>query len=185
MIFRINPMKTLAQRLVAVWSVCAIGALAADKPSLDEHLEPFRPFIGKTWKGQFKESTPEKPQVDVALWERALNGKAIRILHSINNGVYGGESIILWDEKKKSLVFYYFTTAGFYTTGTMTFKDGKFTSHEIVTGSAEGVTEVKATGELRSDGTMISKAEFLKEGKWVPTHEITYKEDPKAEVVFK
>jgi hypothetical protein len=171
--------------LVFLLCFCAAGALAADKPSLDEHLEPFRPFLGTTWKGQFKESTPEKPQVDVARWERALNGKAIRILHSINHGVYGGESIIVWDEKKKSLVFYYFTTAGFYTTGTMTFKDGKFSSHETVTGSAEGVTEVKATSELRPDGTMHSKSEYLKEGKWAPGHEITYKEDPKAKVVFK
>ena len=118
-------------------------------------------------------------------WERALNGKAVRVLHSINDGVYGGESIIVWDEKKKSLVYYYFTTAGFYTTGTMTLSDGKYASHEVVTGSAEGVTEVKATGELRADGTMHSKSEYLKEGKWVSGHEVTYKEDPKAEVVFK
>lgn len=178
-------MKTVAKLLVAVWSFCATGAWAADKPSFDEHLEPFRSFLGKTWRGEFKESTPEKPQVDVSRWERALNGKAIRIVHSINNGVYGGESIILWDEKKKSLVFYYFTTAGFYTTGTMTFKDARITSHETVTGSAEGVTEVKATSELRPDGTMHTKSEYLKEGKWVPGHEVTYKEDPKAEVVFK
>jgi hypothetical protein len=178
-------MKTPAKLLVFLNCLCSISAIAAEKTSLDEHLEPFRPFLGKTWKGHFKESTPEKPQVDIAVWERALNGKAIRILHSINNGVYGGESIILWDEKKQSLVYYYFTTAGFYTTGTMTLKDGKFESHEVVTGSAEGVTEVKSTGEVRADGTMLSKSEYLKEGKWVPGHEVTYKEDPKAEVVFK
>jgi len=178
-------MKTPAKLLVLLHCLCAVGASAADKPSLEEHLEPFRPFLGKTWRGEFKQSTPEKPQVDVSRWERALNGKAVRILHSINNGVYGGESIVVWDQKKQSLVFYYFTTAGFYTTGAMTFKDGKFTSHETVTGSAEGVTEVKATSELRPDGTMHSKSEYLKEGKWVPGHEVTYKEDPKAEVVFK
>jgi len=163
----------------------AVGGLAAEKASLDEHLEPFRPFLGKTWKGHFKNSTPEKPQVDVARWERALNGKAVRVLHSINDGVYGGESIIVWDEKKKSLVYCYFTTAGFYTTGTMSLSDGKYASHEVVTGSAEGVTEVKATGELRADGTMHSKSEYLKEGKWVSGHEVTYTEDPQAEVVFK
>lgn len=178
-------MRTLSKLLALLNCLCAVGAWAADKPSLDEHLEPLRPFLGKTWRGEFKESTPEKPQVDVSRWERALNGKAVRILHSINNGVYGGESIVVWDQKKQGLVYYYFTTAGFYTTGTMTFKDGKFTSHETVTGSAEGVTEVKATSELRPDGAMHSKSEYLKEGKWVPGHEVTYKEDPKAEVVFK
>ena len=177
-------MKTLARILLLVLGLSVAG-LAAEKASLDEHLEPFRPLLGKTWKGHFKNSTPEKPQVDVSRWERALNGKAVRVLHSINDGVYGGESIIFWDEKKKSLVFYYFTTAGFHTTGSMTLKEGKFTSHQVVTGSAEGVTEVMATTELRADGTMHSKSEYLKEGKWVPGHEVNYKEDPKAEVVFR
>lgn len=177
-------MKILSPILLLV-AAFTVDALAADKASLDEHLEPLRPFLGKTWKGHFKNSTPEKPLVDVSRWERALNGKAVRVLHSINDGVYGGESLIFWDEKKKSLVYYYFTTAGFYTSGTMTFNDGKYLSHELVTGSAEGVTEVKATGELRPDGTMHNKSEYLKEGKWVPGHEVTYKEDPKAEVVFK
>jgi len=34
--------------------------------------------------------------VDVARWERALNGKAVRILHH-QSRVYGGESIVMWD----------------------------------------------------------------------------------------
>ena len=96
-------MKTLTRILLLVAGL-VVDASAAEKASLDEHLEPFRPFLGKTWKGHFKNSTPEKPQVDVARWERALNGNAIRVLHSINDGAYGGESIIVWDEKKKSLV---------------------------------------------------------------------------------
>jgi len=84
-------MKTLTRILLLVAGL-VVDAPAAEKPSLDEHLEPFRPVLGKTWKGHFKNSTPEKPQVDVARWERALNGKAIPVLHSINDGVYGGES---------------------------------------------------------------------------------------------
>jgi len=47
------------------------------------------------------------------------------------------------------------------------------------------MTEVKATGEVHADGAMHSKSEYLKEGKWVPGHEVNYKEDPKAEVVFR
>jgi len=73
---------------------------AAEPPPLDPHLEPLRPWLEKTWKGEFKNSTPEKPIVDVARWERALNGKAVRVLHSINDGVYGGESLVMWDEEK-------------------------------------------------------------------------------------
>ena len=78
-------MKILSQILLLVVAF-AVDVLAADKASLDEHLEPLRPFLGKTWKGHFQNSTPEKPLVDVSRWERALNGKAVRILHSINGG---------------------------------------------------------------------------------------------------
>ena len=162
-----------------------LNLLAADSPALDPHLEPLRPWLGKTWKGEFKNSTPDKPVVDVARWERALNGKAIRVLHSINDGVYGGESLVMWDEEKKAVTYHYFTTAGFRTTGTMTFKDGKVLSHEKVTGSANGVTEVRGTHELRSDGKLYVKTEYLKNGEWTPGREATYHEDSKASVVFK
>lgn len=158
---------------------------AADLPSLDSHLEPLRPWLGKTWKGQFKNSKPDKPTIDVARWERALNGKAVRILHSINDGAYGGESIVMWDEPKQAVTYHYFTTAGFQTIGTMAFKDGALVTHEVVTGSAGGVTEVRGTTRMLPDGTFQVKTEHLKDGSWSPGRETTYREDPSATVVFK
>ena len=50
---------------------------------LSEHLMPFEPYLGKTFKGKFTHSTPEKPVYDISHWERTLNGNAIRILHSV------------------------------------------------------------------------------------------------------
>ena len=157
----------------------------ADPAPLIEQLLPLKPFIGKTWQGVLKNSTPEKPMVDVSHWDRALNGQAVRILHSVNNGMYGGETIIMWDPQKKSMVFFYFTTAGFFTRGTMKFENGKFISHEYVTGNKQGITEVKAIGERLPDGRMSSKSQYLKEGKWIDGHEIIYEEDPNAKVIFK
>ena len=142
-----------------VWPLLAAQLRAAEPAPLAKELEIFRPHLGKTWRGEFKNSTPEKPVVDVSRWERALNGQAIRVLHSVNDGTYGGETVIRWDKEKASLVFHYFTTAGFMTTGTMTFSEGKFTSHEKVSGSANGVAEVRATSEFRADGTLFVKAE--------------------------
>jgi hypothetical protein len=69
---------------VAIFTMLA-GAATYGADTLAKELEPLRPFIGKTWKGQFKNSTPEKPRADVAKWERALNGQAVRILHSVND----------------------------------------------------------------------------------------------------
>jgi hypothetical protein len=170
---------------LAVSLAASLTSVQADQPSLDPHLEMLRPMLEKTWKGHFKDSKPDKPVVDVSRWERALNGKAVRILHSVNDGIYGGETIITWDEAKQSVVYHYFTTASNSTTGTMKSKDGKFVTDELVTGNAGGVTEVRATTELLPEGTLHVKAEYLKNGEWVPGHEISYKEDPGAKVVFK
>ena len=170
---------------LAVLLAASLLPLRAEQPSLDPHLEMLRPLLEKTWKGQFKDSKPDKPAVDVARWERALNGRAVRILHSVNDGVYGGETLITWNEAKQCLVYHYFTTAGHNTAGTMSSKDGRFVTDELVTGSAGGVTEVRATSELLPDGTLHVKAEYLKNGEWTPGHEISYKEDASAKVVFK
>ncbi|MBI5386018.1 MAG: hypothetical protein HZA90_15185 [Verrucomicrobia bacterium] len=162
-----------------------LGLSAAEPLPLDSRLEPLRPWLGKTWKGHFKNSTPEKPVADVARWERALNGKAVRILHSVNDGAYGGESIVRWDEQKQAVSYHYFTTAGFMTTGTMTFKEGKVITHELVAGQTNGVTEVRGATEMLKDGTFLVKTEHRKGGEWLPGREVKYREDSAAHVVFK
>lgn len=149
------------------------------------HLAPMAPYVGKTWRGEFTESTPENPVVDVQRWEWALNGQAIRIMHSVNDGAYGGESMILWDRERERLIYFYFTTAGFYTTGTMAYDDGAFVSYEEVTGSDDGTTAVRSTSVLLEDGRFHTKAEYQRGDAWVPGHEITYTEDPTAKVVFR
>jgi len=179
----------ISRILIAI--VATVGVLSpaagAESPALDSHLEPLRPLLEKTWKqvSEPKPGSTNKPALDVARWERALNGRAIRILHSINDGLYGGESIVVWDDAKQAVTYHYFTTATFTTTGTMTFKDGKIITHEIISGNAGGITEVRGEFEFRSDGTYHVKAEHLKDGKWSLGREATYREDSTAKVVFK
>lgn len=177
--------KALWTPLIVTTLVNLSAIFGADAPVLDTHLEPLRPLLEKTWKGQFKDSKPEQPTVDISHWERALNGRAVRILHSINEGIYGGESLVLWDEQKQQVSYYYFTTAGFMTMGTMRFENGKFITLEKVTGSKEGITEVRGTSELRADGSFHVRSEYFKNGTWVPGHEVTYREDSTAKVVFR
>ena len=172
--------------LCAVALAIASRLGAAEVESLDEHLAPLRPFIGKTWKGEFKNSTPENPRFDISRWERALNGKAVRVLHSVNNGSYGGETLIVWDAEQKKVVSHYFTTAGFHTIGTVAF-DGttKYIVHEKVIGNSNGITEVKAVGELKPDGSYHSSSQYFKDGEWTPGHAVIYRETPDAKIVFK
>ncbi len=181
-------MQTMKKRSVAVLTVFAVAALSvagADKPSLNPHLAPLEPLLGKTWKGAFKNSKPDQPIVDVQRWERALNGEAVRAVHSLNKGVYGGETIFMWDEAKQVVTYHYFSTGGFMTTGTLQVKDGHLVTDEQVTGDAGGITEVRGTSEIQPDGKFHVKTECLKDGHWVPHHEVTYEEDPASEVVFK
>ena len=179
-------MRTLIGKM-AVMSMAATFGLAwagEAQEKLSKELAPFAPYVGKTWKGEFASSTKEKPIHDVSRWERALNGRGIRVVHSVNDGQYGGESMIIWDAKKKSLVYWYFTTAGFYTQGTMKHEDGKWIGHETVTGQSN-VSEVKSTSQILPDGRLHTKAQYLKDGKWVEGREVFYKEAPEAKVIFK
>ncbi|MCU0286359.1 MAG: hypothetical protein MUF15_08155 [Acidobacteria bacterium] len=152
---------------------------------LIDPLSPFKPFIGKTWKGTLNDPGEPKVMIDVSHWERALNGNAVRVFHSVNDGEYGGETIIIWDPAKENLVYYYFTTAGFFTSGTMTVENKKFISHEIVTGNKQGITEVKSVSEILPDGKLSVKAQYFQNGKWEDGHQVIYSQDPKAKVVFK
>jgi hypothetical protein len=178
-------MKHQKTAILAVCATLVLSLAAAEKPSLNPHLAPLEPLLGKTWKGTFMNSKPDKPIVDVEHWERALNGQAVRQVHSINNGAYGGETMFIWDEKKQTVAYYYFTTAGFMTTGTLQVKDGHIVASEQVSGDAGGVTEVRSTSEIQPDGKFHVKAEYLKNGQWVLGHEVTYEEDAASEVVFK
>jgi hypothetical protein len=152
---------------------------------LNEHLQFLAPYVNKTWKGTFVDSTAEKPMHDIARWEQILNGQAVRMLHSVDDGIYGGETIVYWDKQKQEVIYYYFTTAGFYTTGTMKTETGSIVCHEFVTGNQNGITEVRSTDRLLPDAKMDVTAEFLKDGVWIPGHRIIYKADAAAKVKFK
>jgi hypothetical protein len=167
---------------LAPFALLGSPGFAAD---MNPNLAPLKPFLGKTWRGVFKNSTPEKPVVDVSRFELVLNGQAVRNLHSINDGEYGGESLIVWDKQKQKLVYYYFTTAGFYTTGTFSSEGDALVSHEVVQGEAEGISEVKGTSRILPDGRLHVKTQYLKAGRWVDGRETHYVQDEKASVRFK
>ena len=49
---------------------------------------------------------------DNIYFERILNGKAISISHSVNDGKYGGKYIIMWNSEKNMVESYFFSTGG-------------------------------------------------------------------------
>jgi hypothetical protein len=163
---------------------CAVPMFPARAAEIGKPLEPLRPFVGKTWRGDLSKPGG-KPTTDVQRWELTLNGQAVRVLHSVNDGEYGGESVTVWDKERKTLAYWYFTTAGFYTTGTFEAVDGALVSRELVKGNADGISEVKGVSRLLPDGRMHVKTQYLKGGKWVDGRDSYYVEDPTAQVRFK
>lgn len=168
-----------------ILAVFVASNVIGGETSLAPQLEPLRPFIGKTWQGHFPRSTPEKPVYDISRWERALNGQAVRITHSVNNGAYGGETIITWNPTTSNIQYYYFTTASFMTKGTMSVEKDKLVCEEEPVPPFNGITKIKAVIQLVDGKKLHVKSEHFKEGSWTPGHEITYEEAPDAKVVFK
>ena len=152
---------------------------------MDDPFAPLSVFIGKTWRGELASENPEKPDIDISCYERALNGKIVRNLHSVNEGEYGGETIIIWDAEVGALRYFYFTTAGFFTQGTMSFEGERMISSEKVTGNVNGITEVRAVSEIKVDGRLYVRAEYLQRGTWVPGHTAVYQEAAGEQVRFK
>lgn len=169
--------------LAAAFLALALPAAAAPPAApLRDELAELRPFVGKTWKALVN---AEKKQYDVSRWEAALGGRVVRILHSVADGAYGGESIVRRDPVTKEIVYDYFTTASFTTHGKMTVSaDGRIECHEVVRGDAGGAAEVKATMELLPDGRMKVSTRMLRGGVWEDRPPKVYEEDPAAKVVL-
>ena len=177
-------MRSLRKRvcLLVVVTFLPVAMSAGSAGWGPEALAPFEPFLNTTWKGRVD---PSKEVYDIARWEVALGGQAVRIVHSVNNGAYGGETIVMWDREREELVYFYFTTAGFYTQGTMRFDDGgRLVSRETVVGQENGITEVEATQSVLDDGRLLVETRMLRHGAWEPRDPVLYRADPTAEVVL-
>ncbi|WP_286267076.1 hypothetical protein [Thalassotalea atypica] len=148
-----------------------------------KEISLFSAYVG-TWKAEFEVAQGQPSVVDISKWERALNGKALRTLHSINDGEYGGESLIFFDKTKQKIVFYYFTTAEFFTQGVIEVIDDKsFAAYEDVTGNSDGITKVKSISTLQKDKMNVSTS-YLKNGQWTTPEQRVYRRTS-AKVVFK
>lgn len=163
------------------------ATFATEQGGLHPKLEPLRPYLNQHWQGDLTQPGKAEKVIDRSLWSRALNGQAIKTVHSINDGQYGGESFIFWDESKQSLAYYYFTTAGFYTHGTMEFntQSGEIVALENVENNQNGITQVKSFSRIMPDGTLETKSSYLQNGNWVDGHSATYKPVAQQQIMFK
>ena len=65
------------------------------------------------------------------------------------------------------------------------FEEDKLISIENVIGNENRITQVKAIFELTSNGNLRNTSKYFMNDTWVDGHEVYYKEDPTAKVIFK
>ncbi len=143
---------------------------------MNPNLEIFLPYTGKTWKALLN---PDQGLYDTARWEIALKGNVLRILHALSGSVYGGETLLFWDEEAQTLVYTYCTTARFYTHGTAEpMPGGKIFFKEQVVGPAGGVTANEVVLSLDAPNQMHKQVRSLRNGEWSEWRDVIYSEAP-------
>ena len=158
-------------------------ALAQDLPAAEAADEdPFRPLyplIGRAWRGS---SVGPNTVEDVVRWEWAVGGHAVRAVHSVDNGLYGGETLIFPDRDSGHLIFHYFTSGGFHTTGQMSVTpEGVIEINETVHG-IEGLERLRSTMMIADDGTYRTRGQVERDGAWVEFGGFDYRLDSRATV---
>ena len=151
---------------------------------LSKHLLGFENFIDKKFKGEFYNSTKENPLIDVIYFERILNGNAISISHSVNNGVYGGKSIIVWNSKNLKLESYYFSTGGEMIQSHVSTEKNEIVMVEDFSKNDNGIQKVKKIYRLGKDGILEYQIKYFMNNIWVNSHDMEYNESKSAEIIF-
>ena len=147
---------------------------AAHVAADDALLAAFDPLVGQIWRGA---SITDPGVIDEITFERTAGGRAIRSVHTVNGGVYTGDTLITFDRESGRLISFYATNGGFHTTGHIrVLGPGQFEFLQVVHG-LDGVTEVRAQTTL-TDGVYRIRSQHLINGEWVETGGFDYRPIP-------
>lgn len=170
-----------AMTMVLAGPVLAQSTVVPEAAAGRAAYAPFEPLIGRTWRGV---GIGPEPVEDVQRWEWALGGHAVRIVHSVNQGVYAGETLLFRDPETEGYVFHYFTTGGFHTTGVIVpTGTGSYRVSETVSGG-DRIREVGSTAELGEDGVLRVRSRFRTDEGWTEAGGFDYVEDEAAALIL-
>ena len=164
-------MRFLLAALLIV--LLSIPVQAQEPPSA---LAPLAPLVGDPWQGTLENDG--QTITDVSRWEWAMNKQALRNIHALEGGSYGGETLI-WAEGD-SLRFIYVTSGGFTTSGTgHVTEDGALVVEEVVDGHPE-IDRVRSTSRVNADGALESTTQMRRNGTWEHARDAVYVRAPEA-----
>lgn len=159
----------------------APATVAEEVLPLHPKLERLRPFLGVTWRGDLRDPGTKNRRIDVVRYDRTLNGEVVRMLHSMNNGDLGGEMVIRFSDEKDAVEYHYFTSAGFYVQGIMTFRGGRMIAEDQ---DAEG-RPVLRTERWRKGDALVSVTRMYREGEWTRGTEQIYEPAPDEKIRYR
>lgn len=177
-------------RQAVIWLAVGLTALTGGLPAMAQDLpaaearaeDPFRPLyplIGRTWRGA---NIAQDGVEDIVRWEWAVGGHAVRAVHAVNGGAYGGETLVFPDADTGGLIFHYFTSGGFHTTGTIRpAADGSLEIEETVHG-LDDIESLRSVIRIAGDGTYTSRGLVEQEGRWIEFGGFDYRLDGTAVV---
>ena len=145
----------------------------------------FDNFIDKKFKGEFYNSTKEKPLIDVIYFERILNGEAIRISHSVNRGEYGGQYIITWNSDRGKIESYYFITGGEIRVSSVDITNNEISIKEDFSKNKNGIQKVKKIFRLDAEGSLENNIKYMINNMWIKSHEMIYSRNDSAKIIFR
>ena len=157
-------------------TVLLVPSAAAQEWEPVEGLAALAPLVGAPWQGTFEQDG--QTVTDVSRFEWAMRGHALRNVHTLEGGGYGGETLI-WAEGD-SLRFVYVTSGGFTTSGTGRVRDdGALVVEEAVEGHPE-VDRVRSVSRVDAEGHLRTSTEMRSGGVWAPGRSVTYVRTPAA-----
>ncbi|GHF18990.1 hypothetical protein GCM10017044_11930 [Kordiimonas sediminis] len=159
------------------------AAPQTNAPALIDPLALLEPYTNRTW--QHTVGTKGEPGYfnDISHWQTVMGGHAVLTRHSVNEGVYGGYTLIFYDAEASILRCTYVTNGGFYTECTIRQADDQIIVEETVKGTRRGPESVRSQIAIE-DGQMIVTSQYKTEKDWSDPEVRRYHENPTALVIF-
>jgi len=161
--------------LVLLASLAGVTGATAQQPELEEGLRSLEPLIGTTWRGRV-EQRRDAERMDL-VWERVLDGKAVRLTRQVPAVGLVAEVLYFWDRERNALAFLGVSSRGVVQRGVVTVESGVIVHLGTQIGP-ETRTEYKQTLELLPDGRLRDVFYALTPSGWRQRHLILHETDP-------
>jgi len=162
--------------ILAVFACCS----PLSGQDIDEKLASLKPFLNKTWIGEFKSPDGIVIAVTIRTFEAIADGRIIK-LTTRNEGIESwGEGFFYWDDIAKKIAYFFIESNGVFLTGFVTAEGNIITIEGTMTWPQQKDPNIKQSYDFRnsfeftSDGKMVDRWYMNAFGPWRYGHVIEF-----------